>query len=690
MQPKHLFKALTITFALTIGAGCAPEGPVPTSPPTSPTRTTGGQPPTVESGPNETVAVANELDVKYISADFTGAVVFHPHRFLSSEFVKANEATGFPVLKGAEMGIKQSGIDPRSVAQVMLLVDEQTMMEASQFVPMMLRPMWSFPEPSTTTGGGDRPEEAPDPDLPEGEVDGEPANPGGQGAITLAESTLQPVNFQPQLQPPSTEEFEPPSTENVAEGEAEHGEGHGHGGPGMMGEPPIPTLIVRFMEPIDPETFFDDKPFPPMEDAEVDGLKIKKTPAPMKGPILHFPDNQTLILTKPELLKKMVVAKSVNSPLVNELRQVDASNDIVLVIDVTPLRPMLETLTPLLAAEGSPQGPIARELLTQLKILTMTAGLSNDTLLSVSLVGESAEMMTKFNDLLSDIAERYREGYQQLKKEALSEENPMMQEFKREDVKMMEAMSDEMINGTTNIAEGPRLTVTIPKPKNFDNLPSVMQPIIEKTLGSAKDAEILMKKKNHLKMIGLGFHNYHSVYNSFPGAGSDHTGEKKGLSWRVHLLPYLDHAALYEQFHLDEPWDSEHNKKLISQMPDWFKTPEVTEEGKTAFQVFVGNGAAFEGEKGLKIRDFTDGLSNILLVIETSPESAEFWTKPGGIPFDEKKLLDAFQTPYRYGFLFLMADGTVHQSPDLAENLGLFKKLITRNDGEVIDFKQLD
>jgi hypothetical protein len=539
----------------------------------------------------------------------------------------------------------------------------------------------SFPEPSTTTGSGDRPEEAPEPDLPKEEFDGEPANPEGQGAGRAAGDTLQPVNFQP---PGAGGPFEAEASD---EG---HGDGGEHGRPGMMGEPPTPTLIVRFVEPVDPETFFDDKPFPPMEDAEFDGLKIKKTPAPMKGPILHFPDNQTLILTKPELLKTMIDAKSVNSPLVNELKQIDASNDMIVVTDVTPLRPMLGALAPLLAAEGSPQGPIVREFLPQWKTLTLTAGVSNDTLLSVNLVGESAETMTKLNDLLTQMAERGREQYQMQKKMALQQDNPFTEEFKEENIKMMEAMSDEMVAGMTNVATGTRLTVTIPKPRDFDKLPSVMQPIIEKTLGSAKNAEIRMKKENHLKTIGIAFLNYHDVHGGFPRAGSDFKGEKSGLSWRVHLLPYLDQTALYEKFHLDESWDSDHNKELISHMPEWFQTPEVTAEGKTAFQVFVGKGTAFEEGRGLGIPDITDGTSNTLLVIETSPDSAGIWTKPGGLLFEEETLLDAFQTPYSYGFLFLAADVSVHQIRELDTKLDTFKNLITRNGGEVIDYEELD
>jgi hypothetical protein len=39
------------------------------------------------------------------------------------------------------------------------------------------------------------------------------------------------------------------------------------------------------------------------------------------------------------------------------------------------------------------------------------------------------------------------------------------------------------------------------------------------------------------------------------------------LSWRVHLLPHLAQAELYQQFKLDEPWDGPTNRKLIEKIP---------------------------------------------------------------------------------------------------------------------------
>ena len=32
------------------------------------------------------------------------------------------------------------------------------------------------------------------------------------------------------------------------------------------------------------------------------------------------------------------------------------------------------------------------------------------------------------------------------------------------------------------------------------------------------------------------------------------------------MLPFMDEQELYDQFHLDEPWDSRHNKQLISKL----------------------------------------------------------------------------------------------------------------------------
>ena len=78
---------------------------------------------------------------------------------------------------------------------------------------------------------------------------------------------------------------------------------------------------------------------------------------------------------------------------------------------------------------------------------------------------------------------------------------------------------------------------------------------------------------NHLKEIGIAMHNYNDAHKQFPDHAIRDKSGKSLLSWRVALLPYLDNG-LYKEFHLDEPWDSEHNRKLIERMPAVYRSPD--------------------------------------------------------------------------------------------------------------------
>ncbi len=66
---------------------------------------------------------------------------------------------------------------------------------------------------------------------------------------------------------------------------------------------------------------------------------------------------------------------------------------------------------------------------------------------------------------------------------------------------------------------------------------------------------------NNLQQIGLAMHNYHDRHKTFPPAYTVDKAGKPLLSWRVLILPYLDQEALYKEFHLDDPWDSVHNRR---------------------------------------------------------------------------------------------------------------------------------
>ena len=67
----------------------------------------------------------------------------------------------------------------------------------------------------------------------------------------------------------------------------------------------------------------------------------------------------------------------------------------------------------------------------------------------------------------------------------------------------------------------------------------------------------------NLKRIGEAFLTFHDIHTHFPADIRDKAG-KPVLSWRVAILPFLDQGELFNEFHLDEPWDSPHNKALVA------------------------------------------------------------------------------------------------------------------------------
>jgi hypothetical protein len=191
---------------------------------------------------------------------------------------------------------------------------------------------------------------------------------------------------------------------------------------------------------------------------------------------------------------------------------------------------------------------------------------------------------------------------------------------------------------------------------------------------------------NNLKQLALAMHNYHSRHNGFPPPASLDKQNRPLLSWRVHLLPYLEQDHLYQQFHLDEPWDSEHNKKLIAQMPATYystQNRQLHQQGKTTYVVPVGPATIFPGGRGVKLADVTDGTSNTLLLLDVDDEQAVIWTRPDDWQFNPAKPLQGLGGRYKNGFLTAFADGSVRFISSKIDAKTL-EALLTRNGGEVI------
>jgi hypothetical protein len=160
----------------------------------------------------------------------------------------------------------------------------------------------------------------------------------------------------------------------------------------------------------------------------------------------------------------------------------------------------------------------------------------------------------------------------------------------------------------------------------------------------------------------LGMHNYHDAHRSFPpGKKARDKDGKSGLSWRVHILPYVDEMKLYRQFHLDEPWDSPHNKKLIAKMPHIYASGRHgIKPGHTTFLAPVGEDTVAGQKEPVSIRMMTDGTTNTVMVVEVKPEWAVPWTAPDDYTFDPKDPARGLEVNSDDAVTTALGDGSVH------------------------------
>lgn len=175
-----------------------------------------------------------------------------------------------------------------------------------------------------------------------------------------------------------------------------------------------------------------------------------------------------------------------------------------------------------------------------------------------------------------------------------------------------------------------------------------------------------------LRNAALAMHNFHDIYGRFPNAASKSDDGTLLLSWRVHILPFLGYQDLYEQFKLDEPWNSEHNMALADQMPEIYGSPDVSAPARTVLLAPTGTAAAFENAAGRSMREFTDGTSNTILILQAPPESAVIWTQPVDYSGDGSDLPENIRVA--------MADGSPRDVTATS-----IQPMLTRNGGEIVE-----
>jgi hypothetical protein len=214
-------------------------------------------------------------------------------------------------------------------------------------------------------------------------------------------------------------------------------------------------------------------------------------------------------------------------------------------------------------------------------------------------------------------------------------------------------------------------------------------------LWAARQAAARSESTNNLRQLALAALNYQDHFGSFPPAvaygksvyGDVNTSGDDGAdiprSWRVELLPLLGHEALYKEYRLDQPWDSEANLAVLRKMPALFRSPnDVLTSTNASYFALTGPGTVFDGNEGTELKEIEDGTSNTLLFAEAKRTVP--WTKPEDVSYDAAQPIPALGGWRPDEFLIVLCDGSAlpvvsHEGIDK----NLLKPWIEKSDGQV-------
>lgn len=169
----------------------------------------------------------------------------------------------------------------------------------------------------------------------------------------------------------------------------------------------------------------------------------------------------------------------------------------------------------------------------------------------------------------------------------------------------------------------------------------------------------------NLERIGKALVAYVRKNRRFP------TASATGVSWRVELLPFLGKKSLYDQFKFDESPESDHNRRLMEQIPDVFRSAGRTDY-KTNYLMVAGDGAVHNGAR--KVYD-VDIHGIAVAIVEASDEAAVPWTVNSEYELREYSITETLGDVSTKGFFVVLADGGVRwisKEADDEQLYGLF------------------
>ena len=419
------------------------------------------------------------------------------------------------------------------------------------------------------------------------------------------------------------------------------------------------------------------------EEQDEKGFKYRLLDGPPDPQVvLHQAGPKTILLGTKIFLKRMVTQRRAPTSLTTTLASVTAGQDALVLLSIKSLRPVIEG--GIESMNGQLPPPVAADLMAVTKSTDFMA-------LRLTLDGsEKLQVMASANDdagagemekSLMNLIAFGRQMIVQQTKTSIPSDGSQTSEAAH---KYIDRVSAEVSGMLTPKLNGKRIVLEIEGIENtatIGTLVGLLLPAVQ----AARQAAQRMDSSNNLKQLGLALHNYESAYRHLPATAILERGTGKPLlSWRVAILPFIEEAALYNEFHLDEPWDSDHNIKLLDRMPATFShKAKKVKPGYTVYVAPVNEETLLRKEELTTIADITDGLSNTIMVVEASEEAAVPWTKPEDLDIDPANPLNKLSSNVTPGiFQALFGDGSVRVI-SLSVDVNVLNALFTRAGGEV-------
>lgn len=141
---------------------------------------------------------------------------------------------------------------------------------------------------------------------------------------------------------------------------------------------------------------------------------------------------------------------------------------------------------------------------------------------------------------------------------------------------------------------------------------------------------------NSMRQIVLAFHNYETAHGHFPPAFiADDEGQPMH-SWRVLILPFLEHQSVYDRYSMDEPWNGPNNSRLADEISAIYQCPthRASEPHRTSYCLVTGEGTAFVADHRPELGDFKDGVASTVILVEVNHDDVH-WMEPRDINVDQ-------------------------------------------------------